>query len=81
MVALLTAGGLAVPAAAVTSTVSVVDFNGDGYADLAVSAPGGTVSGVAGAGQVSVVYGSAAGADTAHPQLINRASAGVRPGT
>ncbi|MBA2947099.1 FG-GAP-like repeat-containing protein [Streptomyces himalayensis] len=71
-------GALAAPAvAATTGATPVVDFNGDGYADLAVSAPNGTVSGMPQAGYVSVVYGSSAGADTAHPQLITRATAGV----
>ncbi|MFF1448565.1 FG-GAP-like repeat-containing protein [Streptomyces sp. NPDC058274] len=64
------------PAAAAPKT-PVVDFNGDGYADLAISAPRGTVSDVLSAGYISVVYGSAAGVDTAHPQLISRATEGV----
>lgn len=36
-------------------------FNADGYVDLAVGAPGETVSGAANAGAVSVFYGSASG--------------------
>ncbi|MET9404818.1 FG-GAP-like repeat-containing protein [Streptomyces sp. NPDC002935] len=72
-------GGLATPAVATTAS-PVIDFNGDGYADLAVSAPGGTVSGMVEAGYVSVLYGSAAGTDTAHPMVITRATAGV-PGS
>ena len=82
--ALLTAslavsGVLAAPAPAVATTraTHVIDFNGDGYADLAVSAPGGTISGSPEAGYVSVLYGSAAGTDTAHPKLITRATKGV----
>lgn len=55
----------------------VTDFNHDGYADLAVSAPGGDVDGTAGAGYVSIVYGSASGADTAHAKQINRTTEGV----
>ncbi|ADI06798.1 hypothetical protein SBI_03677 [Streptomyces bingchenggensis BCW-1] len=76
-------GGLAAPAAATAtatatkSTRPVIDFNGDGYADLAVSAPGGTVSGFSEAGYISVLYGSTAGVDTAHPKLITRATEGV----
>ncbi|MEU5638524.1 FG-GAP-like repeat-containing protein [Streptomyces milbemycinicus] len=76
-------GGLAAPAAAATATAAtksaspVIDFNGDGYADLAVSAPGGTVSGFSEAGYISVLYGSTAGVDTAHPKLITRATEGV----
>ncbi|MEU9795821.1 FG-GAP-like repeat-containing protein [Streptomyces sparsogenes] len=75
--ALAVSGPLATPAAAAAKAEPVVDFNGDGYADLAVSAPGGTVSGAAEAGYVSVLYGSAAGVDTAHPHLITRATEGV----
>lgn len=37
------------------------DFNGDGYADLAVGVPGQDVSGAGAAGAVVVLYGSAAG--------------------
>jgi hypothetical protein len=62
----------AVPAAAVPKA-PVVDFNGDGFADLATSAPEATVSGVQFAGYVAVVYGSSAGADTAHPLIVSRA--------
>ncbi|MER5255066.1 MULTISPECIES: FG-GAP-like repeat-containing protein [unclassified Streptomyces] len=55
----------------------VTDFNHDGYADLAVSAYRGAVNGTAGAGYVSIVYGSASGADTAHAKQIDRTTAGV----
>ncbi|GHE50055.1 FG-GAP-like repeat-containing protein [Streptomyces capitiformicae] len=58
----------------------VVDFNGDGFADLVTNAPRATVAGTEGAGYVSVVYGSTAGADTAHPQVISRTTAWL-PGT
>ncbi|MGW5738751.1 MULTISPECIES: FG-GAP-like repeat-containing protein [Streptomyces] len=64
----------AAPAAA---SKPVTDFNHDGYADLAVSAYRGAVSGKAGAGYVSIVYGSPSGADTAHAQQIDRTTAGV----
>ncbi|WP_432280529.1 FG-GAP and VCBS repeat-containing protein [Streptomyces luomodiensis] len=74
---------LAVPsasAAEVRTTAAAApktDFNHDGHADLAVSAPGGTVDGKAKAGYVAVVYGSASGADTAHRQVISQATEGV----
>jgi hypothetical protein len=44
------------------------DFNGDGFDDLAIGAPGGLpgVSGAQGAGEVNVIYGSSAGL---HPNL------------
>ncbi|MET9897928.1 FG-GAP-like repeat-containing protein [Streptomyces sp. NPDC006446] len=77
LAALLTAPVvLAAPASATTKT-PVIDFNGDGFADLAISAPNATVSGVGDAGYLSVVYGSSAGADTAHPELITRATEGI----
>ncbi|MEC4015284.1 FG-GAP-like repeat-containing protein [Streptomyces sp. H27-D2] len=53
------------------------DFNKDGYADVAVSAPSGTVGGKARAGYVTVVYGSAGGADTGKHQVLSQATAGV----
>ncbi|MGW4982462.1 FG-GAP repeat protein [Streptomyces mirabilis] len=37
------------------------DFDGDGYTDVAIAAPGGTVNGKAGAGYFAVVYGMAEG--------------------
>lgn len=54
-----------------------VDFNKDGRADLAVSAPAGAVDGKAKAGYVAVVYGSASGTDIAHRQVISQATEGV----
>ncbi|MFF4400321.1 FG-GAP and VCBS repeat-containing protein [Streptomyces sp. NPDC001480] len=56
------------------------DFNGDGYADLAVAASSGKVGGHARAGYVSVVYGSAKGLDTKHRQIISQDTAGI-PGS
>lgn len=75
-IALATAGSAA--AAPVPPKAPVTDFNHDGYADLAISAPGGTAG--ATPGQVSVVYGSATGPDTAHAKTITRGTPGV-PGT
>ncbi|MEW2392596.1 FG-GAP-like repeat-containing protein [Streptomyces venezuelae] len=56
------------------------DFNGDGFADLVVGAPGGTVSGRANAGYVVVTYGSEDGLDPARRKVVSRATAGV-PGS
>jgi hypothetical protein len=56
----LTALGLAVPAASAAPPKSAPvrdDFNGDGYADLAIGAPNGTVGGQSRAGYVTVLYG------------------------
>jgi hypothetical protein len=46
------------------------DFNGDGYADTATGAAGGS-----GGGYVAVVYGSANGTDTGHSQTLRRPTA------
>lgn len=56
------------------------DFNGDGYRDLAVSAAGAAVNGRTGAGSVTILYGSAAGAGAERIQTISQNSAGV-PGS
>ncbi|WP_367125288.1 FG-GAP and VCBS repeat-containing protein [Streptomyces phytohabitans] len=53
------------------------DFNGDGYADQLLTAPAATVAGKAEAGYVAVVYGSPAGADTGHRQVVSQATDGV----
>ncbi|WP_336246730.1 FG-GAP and VCBS repeat-containing protein [Streptomyces cupreus] len=53
------------------------DFNGDGHRDLAYGGYNGV--GQAG-GTVTVVYGTASGLDTAHPQAIHQDTAGI-PGT
>jgi hypothetical protein len=77
----LLAGALAVPAAgATTSTAATAstpspkrlhdDFNGDGYPDLAIGAPGTTVNGVAKAGAVSVLYGASSGLSTSRKQVL-----------
>ncbi|SDO86411.1 Repeat domain-containing protein [Streptomyces sp. cf386] len=76
----LVAGALAVPAVnaatteAATATPSTKrlhdDFNGDGYPDLAIGAPGTTVNTQSGAGSVSVLYGSASGLSTSRKQVL-----------
>jgi hypothetical protein len=55
------------------------DFNGDGHIDLAASAPDATVDGTAGAGAVTIAYGSAdgAGATQAERVTINQNTKGV----
>ncbi|GAA3106821.1 VCBS repeat-containing protein [Streptomyces rectiviolaceus] len=75
--AVVATAGSATAAPAASASKPVTDFNHDGYADLAVSAPRGAVGGVAGAGYVSIVYGSASGADTAHAKQIDRTTPGV----
>ncbi|MGI0040324.1 MAG: FG-GAP repeat protein, partial [Nitrososphaera sp.] len=39
----------------------LADYNGDGYADLAIGVPGEQINGQSGAGMVNVIYGSASG--------------------
>lgn len=53
------------------------DFNGDGYADLVVGAPGGTISGKTEAGYVAVTYGARNGLDSARKKVISRSASGV----
>jgi hypothetical protein len=56
------------------------DFNGDGFADLAVGAPATTVgpSYNAGAGAVSVIYGSPTGLSAAGNQYWTQDTAGIK---
>ncbi|MDT7842381.1 FG-GAP-like repeat-containing protein [Streptomyces justiciae] len=56
------------------------DFNGDGYADLAVAAPAATVGGKARAGYVAVLYGSKNGLTTTGRKVFTQNTAGV-PGS
>src|SRR4051794_34490794 len=54
-------------------SMAVGDFNGDGKADLAISAPGETVGGAANAGGVNVLYGPSHGLDSAGNQFWSEA--------
>jgi hypothetical protein len=56
-----------------------VDFNGDGFADLAVGAPGEAIGALAGAGALNVLYGSADGLQPS-ADIFFQGSGGV-PGT
>lgn len=68
-----------------TSSNGIVkaDFNGDGFADLAIGVPNQTVNGVANAGAVNVIYGSSNGLTTSttagvpQPQTWTAANTGV----
>jgi hypothetical protein len=53
------------------------DFNGDGYADLAVGVPGDVVGSKEYAGAINVLYGSASGLDDAGNELWTEESSGV----
>ncbi|MET9533078.1 FG-GAP-like repeat-containing protein [Streptomyces sp. NPDC006649] len=58
-------------------TAKKADFNGDGFADTAFTAPSATVGGKKGAGYVGVMYGSKSGVNKASKQVIDQNSAGV----
>ncbi|WP_409054875.1 FG-GAP-like repeat-containing protein [Streptomyces sp. SYP-A7185] len=53
------------------------DFDGDGYQDVAVTAPGAKVGGHAWAGYITVSYGSAQGIDPARTTVITQDTPGV----
>ncbi|MGP4008416.1 hypothetical protein [Streptomyces sp. 4N124] len=64
-------------ATAAPAPITHDDFNSDGYRDLVVSAPGGTVSGKKGAGYVAVLYGSATGLSTSRRATFSMSTPGV----
>lgn len=77
----LVALGAAPPQAEAATPAPVrLDFDGDGYADLAIGAPGGTVGGAARAGYVTVMYGGPHGLSTSRRTVISRATSGI-PGS
>jgi hypothetical protein len=53
------------------------DFNGDGFADLAVGAPGEATGAGADVGGVSIIYGSASGLTSAGNQVWSQDSTGI----
>ncbi|WP_328920011.1 FG-GAP and VCBS repeat-containing protein [Streptomyces sp. NBC_00208] len=78
-------GGMAAAAPASTAAGPAADtaredFNGDGYQDLAVSAPAATINGHSWAGYIAISYGSAQGLGAAHTTIITQDTPGV-PGT
>jgi hypothetical protein len=78
----LSVGLLAVFAPSIASAASVsADFNGDGFADLAVGVPFEDLAGSAGtifdAGAVSVIYGSSNGLVASRNQLWHQDRAGI----
>ena len=56
------------------------DFDGNGYPDLALGNPYGTVGSATTAGFVTIVYGSSSGPNTAKHTVISQSTTGV-PGT
>src|SRR4029450_12511583 len=70
--------GQAAPAAPATDAGSLrADFDGDGFADLAVGAPIETVGSLSGAGAVNVLYGSAAGLTGTGSDVFTQNTSGV----
>ncbi|MES2707515.1 MAG: hypothetical protein V4726_13035 [Verrucomicrobiota bacterium] len=57
--------------------VTTGDFNHDGFADLAIGAPGEAVGGHPGAGAVHVLWGSATGLSTTGSEYLHQDSAGL----
>jgi hypothetical protein len=53
------------------------DFNNDGFADLAIGAPGESIGSIPGAGAVNVLYGGATGLTGSGSQLFTQDSSGV----
>ncbi|MGH4030389.1 FG-GAP-like repeat-containing protein [Actinomycetota bacterium Odt1-20B] len=78
-VAAAATAGLALPSGAVAAAPRAVpgDFNGDGYADLAVGVPEGTVGGRAEAGYVNVVWGGPRGVGAHGSIRVTQATAEV----
>jgi hypothetical protein len=83
---LVVVGGVVTPAvtplgvdaaAAVPQEAMPFDFDGDGYADLAVGVPSEDVRGVRDAGVVQVLYGSASGVST-RDQLWHQGTKGIK---
>ncbi|MEU9955870.1 FG-GAP repeat protein [Streptomyces sp. NPDC050982] len=71
---------LAGPATAAAPSPTTSDFNGDGYADLAVGVPDGVVGGKAKAGYVNVVWGGPKGLGSRGSIRVSQATAEV-PGS
>ncbi|MCX4989599.1 MULTISPECIES: VCBS repeat-containing protein [unclassified Streptomyces] len=72
--------GLTLPASAAAPARTASDFNADGYADLAVGVPDGTVDGKAKAGYVNIVWGGPKGIGAHGSIRVSQATPEV-PGT
>ncbi len=65
------------PASAATRAAIPFDFDGDGFADMAIGIKGEDLRGKSNAGAVQVIYGSASG-PTAHDQVWHQGRKGVK---
>ncbi|ATW52178.1 FG-GAP-like repeat-containing protein [Streptomyces peucetius] len=74
---LLGGGLLPAPLAAAVHGAVPGDFNGDGYRDAVLPAPGTDVAGQEAAGAVVVLYGSQSGLSTTRRKIITQNTAGV----
>ncbi|MFF5306067.1 VCBS repeat-containing protein [Streptomyces sp. NPDC013161] len=79
VVAAALVGGTLLPAAPAFAVHGAVpgDFNGDGYRDAVLPAPGATVAGKEEAGAVVVLYGSASGLSATRRKTITQNTPGV----
>ena len=68
------------PAGGSSSGIAKGDFNGDGFADLAIGEPGETIGGQANAGDVIILYGSANGLPQTNAKLFYEGRENI-PGT
>jgi hypothetical protein len=60
------------------ASLTTGDFDGDGYADLAVGAPGENVGSITDAGAVNVIYGSSSGLTGARDQLWHQNTGSIQ---
>jgi FG-GAP repeat protein len=72
---------LLVPVSAGAVATVPSDFDGDGYADLAIGVPGEAIGSLGFAGAVDVLRGSAAGATATGNQFWSQDSSGIRGGS
>ncbi|MGC9358454.1 MAG: FG-GAP repeat protein, partial [Anaerolineae bacterium] len=70
--ALLNHSGSSIPGTLLGYTPPDADFNGDGFADVAIGVPGEGVSGYSDAGAVNVIYGTESGLSAANDQILTQ---------